>query len=31
MGQLDGFLKYDRELPASRSVEERKGDFKETY
>lgn len=31
MGQLDGFLKYDRELPDSRPPENRVGDFKEIY
>lgn len=31
MGQHDGFLKYDRELPSSRSPKDRIGDFKEIY
>jgi glutamate synthase (NADPH/NADH) small chain len=31
MGQHDGFLKYDRELPNSRPPKERIGDFKEIY
>lgn len=31
MGQQDGFLKFDRELPASRSPKKRVEDFKEIY
>ncbi|TRX62762.1 glutamate synthase subunit beta [Fulvivirga sp. M361] len=31
MGKVDGFLKYDRELPKSRDPKERLGDFKEIY
>ncbi len=31
MGQIDGFLKYGRELPKSRDPKERIGDFKEIY
>ena len=31
MGQKDGFLKFGRELPASRDAKERIGDFKEIY
>ncbi len=31
MGQLDGFLKYNRELPESRPPEKRVDDFKEIY
>jgi glutamate synthase (NADPH/NADH) small chain len=31
MGKIDGFLKYDRELPNSRPPEVRIGDFKEIY
>lgn len=31
MGKIDGFLKYDRELPSSRPPEVRIGDFKEIY
>ena len=31
MGQHDGFLKYDRELPNARPAKERIGDFKEIY
>lgn len=31
MGQHDGFLKYDRELPSARPPEDRVGDFKEIY
>ncbi|MBZ9779227.1 glutamate synthase subunit beta [Psychroflexus sp. CAK8W] len=31
MGQHDGFLKYDRELPNSRAPEVRIGDYKEIY
>lgn len=31
MGQYDGFLKYDRELPDSRPPKDRIGDFKEIF
>jgi glutamate synthase (NADPH/NADH) small chain len=31
MGQHDGFLKYDRELPSERPPKDRVGDFKEIY
>jgi glutamate synthase (NADPH/NADH) small chain len=31
MGQHDGFLKYDRELPSTRSPKVRVGDFKEIF
>lgn len=31
MGQYDGFLKYDRELPNSRPPKDRIGDFKEIF
>lgn len=31
MGKYDGFLKYDRELPTSRSPKDRIGDFKEIF
>ncbi|MFY0606933.1 MAG: glutamate synthase subunit beta [Cyclobacteriaceae bacterium] len=31
MGAVDGFLKFDRELPSSRDAEARKGDYKEIY
>jgi glutamate synthase (NADPH/NADH) small chain len=31
MGQIDGFMKYKRELPPSRDKKERLGDFKEIY
>ena len=31
MGAIDGFLKFDRELPSSRDAEGRKGDYKEIY
>lgn len=31
MGQKDGFLQYNRELPDSRDAKERTGDFKEIY
>ncbi len=31
MGQHDGFMKYDRELPNARPPEDRVGDFKEIY
>jgi glutamate synthase (NADPH/NADH) small chain len=31
MGQIDGFLKFDRELPSSRDPKERLTDYKEIY
>lgn len=31
MGQLDGFMKFDRELPTSRNPKERIKDYKEVY
>lgn len=31
MGQVDGFMKFDRENPKSRDVKERLKDYKETY
>ncbi|MEQ8548571.1 MAG: glutamate synthase subunit beta [Cyclobacteriaceae bacterium] len=31
MGQIDGFLQYDRELPSSRDPEKRLEDYKEIY
>ncbi|QSE98869.1 glutamate synthase subunit beta [Fulvivirga lutea] len=31
MGKVDGFLKYDRELPKSRPADKRTDDFKEIY
>jgi glutamate synthase (NADPH) small chain len=31
MGQIDGFMKYDRELPKSRDPKERIKDYKEIY
>jgi glutamate synthase (NADPH/NADH) small chain len=31
MGQVDGFMKYDREMPKSRDPKERLKDFKEVY
>jgi glutamate synthase (NADPH/NADH) small chain len=31
MGQIDGFLKFNRELPSSRSPQERINDSKEIY
>ncbi|HEY0739992.1 MAG TPA: glutamate synthase subunit beta [Chryseosolibacter sp.] len=31
MGQVDGFMKYDRENPKPRDVKERLKDYKETY
>ncbi|WP_258104740.1 glutamate synthase subunit beta [Marinoscillum sp. MHG1-6] len=31
MGAVDGFLKYDRELPSSRDPKQRIGDYKEIY
>ncbi|MBL0741550.1 glutamate synthase subunit beta [Chryseolinea lacunae] len=31
MGQIDGFMKFDREMPKSRDVKERLKDYKEVY
>jgi len=31
MGDIKGFMKYERELPAKRKVQERIGDYKEIY
>ncbi len=31
MGQVDGFMKYDREMPKSRDTKERINDYKEVY
>jgi len=31
MGDIKGFMKYDRGLPDKRSVEDRKNDWKEIY
>lgn len=31
MGQIDGFMKFDREMPKSRDTEERIKDYKEVY
>lgn len=31
MGQIDGFMKFDREMPKSRDVKERIKDYKEVY
>src|SRR6186713_2828150 len=31
MGQVDGFMKFDREMPKSRDVKERLKDYKEVY
>jgi glutamate synthase (NADPH) small chain len=31
MGQVDGFMKFDREMPKSREVKERLKDYKEVY
>lgn len=31
MGQIDGFMKYNREMPKSRDVKERLNDYKEIY
>ncbi|HZH96375.1 MAG TPA: glutamate synthase, partial [Flavisolibacter sp.] len=29
MGKVTGFMEFDRELPQKRSVQERRGDYKE--
>lgn len=31
MGQIDGFMKFDREMPKSRAIKERVKDYKEVY
>ena len=31
MGQIDGFMKFDREMPKSRDTKERIKDYKEVY
>jgi len=31
MGQVDGFMKFDREMPKSREIKERLKDYKEVY
>ena len=31
MGQIDGFMKFDREMPKSRDTKERLKDYKEVY
>jgi glutamate synthase (NADPH) small chain len=31
MGQVDGFMKFDREMPKSRDPKERLKDYKEVY